>query len=378
MIRSLNFPKLPKFLTLKGIPEPFNQLMRPLVLVSMGLHAALLLAPIPSPQAKPKPEAKPKTVKITALPPIKSKSLAKTKLSAKALLRKPRLSPVVVVHKGLVIKRASKKTISKVAQAPNQKTPKAKDSPPPVPPVQPNTGGAASPDSSNPWSDFPHYPKAGPGCLGLQSCFESADALDVIVQHFEKQLPLKKYEAKREINEKERVVFQVSKGGTTQYLNILSEGSATVYVLAENPKTRADLQQAVQIPPDFSDQILAQLPTGKDGESTDPSPDQFASANDFFSDLGGDAPDGSVMAPKTNPEIDSMKLVSGQTPQQLFSTSFEPSLKSSGYESKPGEVYGGGQLYELKKGTSKPFYLNLVPTKDGKGTVIVVWLSKPG
>jgi hypothetical protein len=84
------------------------------------------------------------------------------------------------------------------------------------------------------------------------------------------------------------------------------------------------------------------------------------------------------MNPEINSEIDSMKLVPAQAPQQLLSGIFTPNLSQLGYQPpKPVATYGGGQLYELKKGTSKPFYLNLVPTKDGKGTIVVVWRSKP-
>jgi hypothetical protein len=376
MIRSLTLPKLPKFLTFKGLPKPFNQLVRPLVLFSVGLHAALLLTPIPSPPVKPKP-AQPKTVKVTTLPPIKAnqaKSLVKNKLSAKALL-KPRLSPVV--HKGLVIHRPTKKTIAKVAQAPNQKIPKPQNAPQPLPSAKPAPVDEPSSDPSNPMHDFPHYPGAIPGCLGVQSCYETGKTIDVVSQYFQQQLPLKKYTITPASNDADRKVYQISKGGVAQFLNILSDGKNAVYVLAEKALTLADLQQAVQIPSDFSENILAQLPAGSSGESTDPSPDQFASPNAFFAKLGGDAPDGSVMNPEMNSEIDSMKLVFGQTPQQLFSGFFTPNLNQSGYQPKPVATYGGGQLYELKKGTFKPFYLNLVPTQDGKGTIVVVWRSKP-
>ncbi len=376
MTRSLTLPKLPKFLTFKGLPEPFNQLVRPLVLVSIGLHAGLLLTPIPAPPVKPKP-AQPQTVKITTLPPVKAsqtKSLVKNKLSAKTLL-KPRLSPLV--RKGLVIHRSTKKTITKVAQAPNQKTPNPQKTSQPEPFVRPAPVDEPSSDPSNPMNDFPHYPGAVAGCLGVQSCYETGKPIDAVSQHFQQQLPLKKYTVTPTSNDADRKVYQIHKGGVAQFLNILSEGKSAVYVLAEKALTLADLQQAVQIPSDFSENILAQLPAGSSSESTDPSPDQFASPNDFFSKLGGDAADGSVMNPEMNSEIDSMKLVSGQTPQQLFSGFFAPNLNQSGYQPKPVATYGGGQLYELKKGTFKPFYLNLVPTQDGKGTIVVVWRSKP-
>ncbi len=371
MFRSLRLPNLPKLLTFKDLPEPFNHLAKPLVLVSVGLHAALLFAPIPSPPVITKPvEAKPKTVKVTTLPPIKANSV-KNKLSAKALL-KPR--PSSVVQKGLVIQRSSKKTLT---QTPNQKTPKPQNARQPVPPVNPAPVDEPNSDPSNPMNDFPHYPGAIPGCLGVQSCYESGKPIDVVSQYFQQQLPLKKYSLTQAINDSDRKVFQISKGGSQQFLNILVEGKTAVYILAERAMTHEDLQKTVQIPSDFSENILAQLPQGADGESTDASPDLFASPTDFFSSLGGTASDKSEMNPEMNSEIDSMKLVRGQTPQQLLSGFFTPNLSQSGYQPKTIATYGGGQLYELKKGTFKPFYLNLIPAQGGKGTIVVVWRSKP-
>jgi hypothetical protein len=376
MIRSLTFPKLPKFLTFKGLPEPFNQLMRPLVLVSIGLHAALLLTPIPSPPVKPKP-AQPKTVKITTLPPLKSKRLVTNKFPGKALL-KPRLFPVV--HKGLVIHRSTKKPIVKVAQAPSQKTPRPQNTPQTVPSTQPVPTGGASSDTSNPMSDFPHYPGESEGCLNVSGCFETHKPIDVVSKYFQEQLPLKNFTVTSITNnEADRKVYQISKGGAQQFLNILvPDGKTAVYVLAEKAMTVGDLQNAVQIPPDFTENIMASLPDGTAVESADP----FATPTDFFSNPGGvetDGPNkGMDISPVQNTEIDSMKLVSSQTPQQLFSGFLTPQLTQSGYQPpKSVATYGGGQLYELKKGTSKPFYLNLVPAKDGKGTIVVVWRSKP-
>jgi hypothetical protein len=377
MLRSLKLPKRPKFLNLDFLPESFDQWVWPLALISAGLHTVLLFAPIPSttPIAEKKPaELKPKTVKITSLPPIQSKSSVKNKLTSKNIL-KSRLSPRV--QKGLVIRDPSKKVISKAASAPDRTPPKDR----PVPPVTPAQIDEPSSDSSHPMNDFPHYPGALSGCLGIQSCYETGKSMDAIAQHFQKQLPLKKYTLTLTINDSDRKVFQISKSGAQQFLNILSEGTegkTSLYVLAEKTLTLAELQQAVQIPSDFSENILAQLPAGADGESTDVLPGIFASPNDFFSKLGGTDADLSEINPEENSEIDSMKLVPGQTPQQLLSDFFMPNLTQAGYQQpKLVATYGGGQLYELKKGTFKPFYLNLVPAMGNKGTIVVVWRSKP-
>jgi hypothetical protein len=371
MIRTLSLPKLPSFLNLKGLPQPFNQLARPLILVSVGLHMGLLLTPIPSPPAKPKPE-QPKTVKVTVLPPIKSnKRLVKNKFAGKSLF-KPHSSPVV--QKGLVIQRPTNK---RLAQASSQKFPKPQAAPQNAPSVKPAPVDEPSADPNNPMSDFPHFPGAVAGCMGVQSCYETGKPIDIAAQHFQQQLPLKKYAMSPVVSDADRKVFQISKGGAQQFLSILSEGKTAMYVLAEKPLTIADLQQTVQIPSDFSENILAQLPAAADGESTDILPDQFASPTSFFSQLGGTAADKSEMNSEVNTEIDSMKLVRGQAPPQMLSGFFTPNLTSSGYQLKAVGTYGGGQIYELKKGTFKPFYLNLVPAQGGKGTIVVVWRSKP-
>jgi hypothetical protein len=231
-------------------------------------------------------------------------------------------------------------------------------------------------------SGFPHYPGALPGCLGVQSCYETGKPLEAVVQHFTQQLPLKKFGFDPAVNEPDRKVYKISKGGASQFLSILFDGKNAVYTLQEKPIKLSDLQQGVQIPADFSETILAQLPTPSTAdagaESADVLPEFFTDPSAFYTKLGGADKDGSEMAPETNPEMDSAKLVKGQAPQQLFDSYFTSALAQLNYQPTPvASGYGGGLLFELKKGTFKPFYLNLVPAKDGKGTIVVVWRSKP-
>jgi hypothetical protein len=375
MFRSLRLLKLPNFLTFKDLPEPLNHLAKPLVLVSVGLHAALLFAPIPSPISKTKPvEPKPKTVRITTLPPLKSKSLPQTKLSSKTL-RKPLTSSST--NKQLVIPN-SKKTPNKIAQ-----DPKTQQKPTPQP-DSPPAGGSPS-DPNNPLSGFPHYPSAGPGCLSLESCYQTSDSLDVVVQHFAKQLPLKYPDANPANDGTHPHVFRFSKYGVIYFLSIVTENKATIYAIDDKPKTLEDLKQAIEVPSDFSSNILANLP-----DPTDALPENFESPLNFFVSLGGALPQGTkddkgneIGGMEVNAEqksgIISMKLVPSQAPQQLFNSYFAPNLGQLGYQpAKTMTSFGGGLVYELKKGTkSRPFYLNLVPGKGGKGTIVVVWPSQP-
>jgi hypothetical protein len=59
-------------------------------------------------------------------------------------------------------------------------------------------------------------------------------------------------------------------------------------------------------------------------------------------------------------------------------TFLKTNLQNNGYEvSEPKPTYGGGVVYEVKK-EKLQLYFNLVPTTDGKGSIVVIWASPPG
>lgn len=361
MARTLSFPK---FLTFRNIsfPPVLRPFMKPMLLASIGIHTVVLLMPLPQPPVKVV-APKPKTVKVSALPTIKMPK----RVIKRPVIRKP---VAAIPPKGLVVPSLVKKTAT---PSPGEKAPR--DAPPQKPVLNSDKPGS---ESSDPMSDFPNYPNAISGCLGLPSCFDTQKPLDEVTQFFEKQLPLKKFSIKPTISEASRKVYQIEKQGTSQFLNVLLDGSSTVYVLAPNALTLADLKNAVQVPEDFTKSILGQLPTASGGNEASVTPDQLTTPTAFFTELGGTDAQGFETNPTANPEIDSLKLVSGQTPDQLFSSYFSSSLGQLDYKATPITAgYGGGLLYEIKKGTDKPFYLNLVPTKSGTGTVVAVWLSNP-
>ncbi|WP_404785440.1 hypothetical protein [Altericista sp. CCNU0014] len=339
--------------------------MKPMVLASLGLHAAVLLMPIPAPPEKVA-SPQPKTVKLSALPPLKTPK----KLIRPRPIRKR--SVAVIPQKGLVVPNLLKKT---AAAAPNGKT--SKNLQPEKPSARPEKP-APDVDNSDPIQDFPHYPNAVSGCLNVESCFDTQQTLAAVTQFFEKQLPLKKYSIKPAVSEESRKVYQVEKKGATQFLNIFWTGDSAIYALAPTAITLADLQNAVQIPSDFTQTILGQLPGGGEANEATISPEQLASPEAFYTELGGQDAQGFDISPTPNPEIESLKLVPGQTPDQLFSGYFSTSLQTSDYQPSPiAEGYGGGLLYEIKKASLKPFYLSLVPTKSGSGTIVAVWRSNP-
>ena len=101
----------------------------------------------------------------------------------------------------------------------------------------------------------------------------------------------------------------------------------------------------------------------------------FANPNAFYAQLGADENGFDVAEPQ--PGIDgSFKLIPNQTPDQLFNNVFASNLQSSGFQVATSSQYGGGSIYEVKQGAFVR-YINLVPTKDGIGTIVVVWNRSP-
>lgn len=364
MARTLSLPKFLKFKSI-SFPPALRPFLKPMLLASVGLHAAVILTPLPEPPVKVA-SPQPKTVKVSALPTLK---IPKKKVLVRPIRKRP-LS--VIPPKGLIVPKLVKKT---AAVVPGQKPPR--NSPPEKPDTKP---GKPTPDTDNgdPMKDFPHYPNAIPGCLGIDSCYDTQQALAQVTQYFEQQLPLRKFAVKPSVSEASRKVYEIDKKGSTQFLNIFWTGDSAIYALAPSAITLADLQKAVQIPADFTQTILGQLPGGGEANEATISPEQLASPEAFYTELGGQDAQGFDISPTPNPEIETLKLVPGQTPAQLFSGYFSASLAKSDYQSKSiGAGYGGGSLYEIKKGSLKPFYLSLVPTKSGSGTVVAVWRSNP-
>jgi len=364
-------PSMPQFSPLNNLPAPVKALVRPMLFASVGLHALLLFVPFPGAKQESKPPQE-KTVKVTQLPS-----------ASKIAGAKPTIEPSLAPKSLVVPKRLISRPQSAIPPIPSQIRPvlQAEPAPQKVQPASEAQSSSAA-DPNNPLNTFPHFPGAQPGCLGVPSCYATGKDLAIVSSYFEKELPIKKYTVQPSPPESDRKVYEISKNGMKQFLSLIFDGTSTLYVLADAPRSLADLQKTVQIPPEFTNNILSQLSQSVNGSelSSDlnPIPDIFADPNSFFTSLGGADAQGFEVAAETNPEVESLKLVQGKTPTQLFSSFFSGSLQSNGFESTPiANGYGGGELCQIKKGSSKPFYLNLVPTKDGASTIVVVWRSQP-
>jgi hypothetical protein len=358
MARTLSLPKFLKFKPIQ-LPAALRPFVRPMLLASLGIHAVVLLFPLSSPPVKVA-APKPKTVKISKLPPLKR---VKPLITPRPI-RKPPLA--VIPPKGLVIPRLAKKA-SAVAPDPkkSQDLPSLKGK---------NSDRKDSTQAAN--SEFQHYPNAVSGCYKNSQCYDTKQPLDKVDQFFFKQFKDKKFAPQKMPSEKDLVVYQFSMEGLTQFLNILFADGRAIYVVSpDKPLTRDDIvnKVAVQIPDDFTTAIMGQLP----GATADVAIDQLSDPKAFYTELGGQDPQGFDIKPVPNLEMDSIQFVPAQSPDQLFASYFSSRLSPSYVATSIPSGYGGGLLYEIKKGSLKPFYLCLVPTTSGGGTVVSVWRSNP-
>ncbi|HEY9828226.1 MAG TPA: hypothetical protein V6D19_22540, partial [Stenomitos sp.] len=325
MIFSIALPKLwPVF----SLSPSLRKWVKPMLFLSLGLHAFILLAPLPhSETATPKKEQKKSEphVKIAAIPSSQKLASPKPSVTKHVIASLPKVlnskRPAIVLPRKSQPHSASA-SVAKLTPSPKT-TPQTPQSPAAITPsaTVPSTDGTSY-DPANPMSDFPQFPGAVAGCLGLPSCFATGKPLAEVSQFFEQQLPAKKFAVQPVTNEVDRKVYQISKGGVTQFLSVIFDGTAANYVLAEQPLSMKDLQTTVQVPPDFTANVLAQFsPSGTDPGAQAPavSPELFADPTAFFSEVGGVDAQGFDVAPTARTEIDSLKVVAGQTPQQVDS-----------------------------------------------------------
>ena len=324
-------------------------------LASILLHGLLLLLPLPEKEKPVPPPPEDSKVRITKLPTgAKPGAKPAAKPAAKVPIAKstPKVTP----------------RLPRLTQRPPAIAPVVLPSPqqPQSPQPQPSAQSQASPtpdaepvSDANPWQDFPQYPGAESGCYNLPSCMQTSRGLNEVSTYFERELTAKKYSLTPTVTESNRTVYQVSRNQLTQFLSLIEvPGKGTIYVLAEQPRSLADLGDAVEVPAEIYS-VLSGL------AAVDATNAQFAQPDAFYS---GDHP---------KPEIGIMQVVSGEAPDSFFDSYLRTNLVNNGFDSTQlSQSYGGGLLYEVKKETTS-LYINLVPTQDGSGTIVVIWKTLP-
>jgi len=353
-------------------------------LISVGLHGALMLLPAgesEKPKPSPKPEAQ-KQVRITQLSP-KSKKLPVVKPAAPIPIPKPsiqappnravqrdRPAPIITKSSPQPTPKPSPKPTPKSSPTPSptsSPTPSPTSSPTPLPTSSPTPLPTSSPTpgsdipGTSAWEDFPVYPNAQTGCFELSSCFQANATLTEVSAYFAKEFPLKKYQSTVNAKEATREVYQVSRNGKVQFLSLFATEKGTVYVLSDAPRQLEDLKKAVSVP-----QVVYDIMSGLDPKAGDPS--FFAQPNLFYT---------AATPPAQRPEIANISLVENVLADEIMETYLRRNLQNNEFDvADYPKQYGGGVIYEIKKGKTI-LYLNIIPTQDGKSTLVIIWKTPP-
>ncbi len=245
---------------------------------------------------------------------------------------------------------------------------------PPIPqpkaPSRREVTGNANTSGSGAWDDFPLYPGAQPGCFNLSSCQQTSDSVKQVADFYARKLPAKKYAVKPSMQLVDRQVFQISRNGQTQVLSIIQTDKGSVYVLSDAARSLEDLKKAVEVPPEVSE-VLSNL----EAQNADPS--NFDQPTFFYTEATGKGISAGALV--TKPGIRNISLVVGYSFDAMMDEFFRNNLQQNGFDvSDPLPDFGGGKVYEVTRARDKlKLYLNLVPTKDKAGTLIVTWKDIP-
>jgi hypothetical protein len=330
----------------------------------LGLHALLLLLPLLPDRASESEEASdPEETQVTLAPlpiePVPSPSTAPPPAvpspapsasvsppAAPAQVISPAVNPVPTPQPAVTVKP------NPVVSPSTETADPSPVSPAPLPP--PN-------QIVLPFADFPHLAD-GASCANQASdrCRQVSGNFRQVSETLREQLRSQGYtvSSREDLGDTGQQVYEVSKDGTSRYLSILSSDlGGTAYVLAAEPVTPADLEQVGAVQTDL-ETALSQLAGGAVATSA-----QFTYPEFFFN----------TNQPRS--DIVGLHTVSGRTPAQLGDR-LTRQLQPNGFQLVPVGDYGGGPVYEVSR-QSFISYLNLVPTADSSGTIVVQWQRLP-
>jgi hypothetical protein len=326
--------------------------------VSLGLHLLALRIPFPALQSVSKINPPIKVTRLTITPKPK-------RLPPKAVS-----TPTVIVGKPKVVTPSpapQNRAGSPVAIASTQKSfPTASKSSQPIssppasqgsPSFQPSTTPISTQKPDREFKDFPTYPESvlRPDSPVLTTAADFKEVVNYLYKAL-KGDPKQHWNVQEITQQPSGVkVYQVSKGGRTKFLSIFSKGQlGTAYVLTDRQTTLEALAKSEEAIANVSN-ILADLKVQPTDDSLLVQPERFKR---------GDA------------EIVSKNFVEDTLPDQFFENRLKHSLKQNKFEIPKLSEYGGGAVYTLNRDLFTG-YLNLLPSKDGTGTIIVFWKVPP-
>lgn len=340
-----------------------------MLLISLGLHSCLLIFPNTS---KPKPNiAELEKIRIIQIPSMISTNLQKSPTQNNSRTKPLTKKNLPVTNLVLPKRKVTQdQTVSKpIADSNLQPTAKEQV-------TETKTEIKAA------FTDFPQYPNAERGSFGLLQGEEdlasqkTRDRINLVAAYFERELPSRGYEVKIHSTNQTQKVYQVSKGGLTQYLNLIpSTSQGTAIALSNKPLDIENLQVEVASKAETEfDIVLKQL--SELGAQRIAIPEfYFVQPEMFYAKSVKER--GSYDIDKPRSGFDgNFVVILDKKPEQVFSTFFAPNFQNKKFEVSQMSNYGGGIVYQVKQ-SSFVRYLNLLPTQSGVGTIIAIWKSLP-
>jgi len=359
---------------LKKLPPSVLWLIRPALFLSVGLHLLLLLLPILPDRTSDEDsdlaqeELEETQVTLTPLPiaptpePQPSIKVPTPAPSPTAQLPSPAVPPSPTLNAAPAIPPSQ-------PAAPSASPPPVSASPTATvePSAQPSPAASPLPPPQNrivaPFASFPHLDGAQPGCFNQSAgdCQQVSGNFRQVSQALTAQLSRQGYDVKQrdDLEETGRQVYEVTKDQVVRYLSVISSDLAgTAYILASEPVTQADIEQIGTVQAELQT-LLSNSLGGNAASAT-----QFAYPEFFFAGA------------QPRSEISGQPYLAGGSEATQLADRLTNELQTNGFQVSQIGEYGGGPLYEVSQ---KAFlgYINLVPTQEGTGTIVVVWQSIP-
>ncbi|MBW4671742.1 MAG: hypothetical protein KME60_31045 [Cyanomargarita calcarea GSE-NOS-MK-12-04C] len=216
-----------------------------------------------------------------------------------------------------------------------------------------------------PFSDFPKYKNAQASSVCAASeidskyCQQTSDRLNLVLVFFANKLPALGYKAKKIADKSDVKVFQVSKAEQTQYLHFFVQDEQSTVVLLSQKQVKlkkfnnpvVDTVEKQVFDATFTS-LYDELSWSEDLNFSQPG--QFAESIPGIENIFG--------------------TVLGKTPDEV-ALIVKTKLEAQGFNASQRSIYGGGYLYEVKKGSFTK-YITFAPTVDGTGAIVISW-SKP-
>lgn len=253
-----------------------------------------------------------------------------------------------------------------IPPTPSDESPSAQQttsvSQPPPEPEAPVLDPQPQPSAPLPFASFPHLTDASAGCFGVDNCHQVEDRnFRQISTELIDRLEAQGYEVRSrdDLEVSGLKVYEVTQDGVTRYLSLLQpELDTSVYVLAAQPVTISELQQAELLKQQF-EEIVQTTSNGRPARYSD-----FSNPDYFYDGQTQRAEVSEALYTVVNPE-------SGDLAEAIAAQ-----LSAAGFGVNSIGHYVNAPLYEVHQG---PFvaYLSILPTEDRAGNILVSWNSLP-